>query len=100
MPIKRSQFDEGVDDTQLTILQYLREHSDQAFTLADLALSLGYSVGDTSPSQEVDLRSLIIRGISQGTTNYALSSALDSLAKKGEVLAKRIRGAYYYTIRQ
>ncbi|MBI4340031.1 MAG: hypothetical protein HY680_08790 [Chloroflexi bacterium] len=64
MPISKGDFDRGRHEPAEVLLSFLREHSDQAFTLEELCTILmaeGYNVVEVVEVTEAALRALIER---------------------------------------
>ena len=83
MPIPREQFLKGSDTTQNNILNFLKEHPEEAYNAKEIAEAFGV----------IDSKSDSVR-ISFAV--YSYSALLDSLVKKNSVRRKIIAGLPYY----
>jgi hypothetical protein len=92
VPIRREQFEQTLDDSQMRILQFLGQNPDEAFTFRELSQSLGYSLTPASPGQGIDLGAVVIDAFRL----WGLSSTLDSLARRHKLAVKTIGGEHYY----
>lgn len=76
MPISRDEYEFGDVDIGLFILQFLREHSDYAFTAEELLKGLVSSARATSLDEVI--------------------TALEDLVQSNKVESKNIKGVVYY----
>ena len=83
MPIPREQFLKGSDTTQNNILNFLKEHPEEAYNAKEIAEAFGV----------IDAKSEPVR---ISFTVYSYSALLDSLVKKNIVRRKIIDGVPYY----
>ncbi len=83
MPIPREQFQKGSDTTENNILNFLKEHPEEAYNAKEIAEAFGV----------IDHKSDPVR---ISFTVYSYSSLLDSLVKKNHVSRKIISGVPYY----
>ena len=87
MPIPREQFQKGSDTTQNNILNFLKEHPEEAYNAKEIAEAFGV----------IDSKSDPVR-ISFAV--YSYSALLDSLVKKNNVRRKIIAGVPYYIFQE
>ena len=83
MPIPREQFQKGSDTTENNILNFLKEHPEEAYNAREIAEAFGI----------LDSKSDLVR---VSFTVYSYSALLDSLVKKNDVRRKIIAGVPYY----
>jgi hypothetical protein len=83
MPIPREQFQKGSDTTENNILNFLKEHPEEAYNAKEIAEAFGV-LDSKSDSVRVSF------------TVYSYSALLDSLVKKSNVRKKIISGVPYY----
>ena len=83
MPIPREQFQKGSDTTENNILNFLKEHPEEAYNAKEIAEAFGI----------LDSKSDLVR---VSFTVYSYSALLDSLVKKNDVRRKIIAGVPYY----
>jgi hypothetical protein len=83
MPIPREQFQKGSDTTENNILNFLKEHPEEAYNAKEIAEAFGI----------LDSKSDLVR---ISFTVYSYSALLDSLVKKSNVIRKIITGVPYY----
>jgi len=91
MPIKREQFDQGIDDMQAKVLDFLKSRRSEAFTASEVADGLGLI--PRPPGQGIDWGSAIF---ALGRM-LSVDEGLSSLAAKGLIEAKTIKGHRYYS---
>ena len=83
MPIPREQFQQASDTTENNILNFLKEHPEEAYNAKEIAEALGVIDPKSGP--------VII-----SFAVYSYSALLDSLVKKNNVSRKIIAGVPYY----
>jgi hypothetical protein len=83
MPIPREQFLKGSDTTQNNILNFLKEHPEEAYNAKEIAEAFGI----------IDAKSEPIR---IAFAVYSYSALLDTLVKKNVVRRKIIDGVPHY----
>ncbi len=83
MPIPREQFQKDSETTENNILNFLKEHPEEAYNAKEIAEAFGV----------IDPKSDLVR-ISFSV--YSYSALLDSLASKNNVKRKIISGVPYY----
>ena len=87
MPIPREQFQKDSDTTENNILNFLKEHPEEAYNSKEIAEAFG--VIDTQ-SDQVRISFAV----------YSYSALLDSLVQKNNVSRKIIAGVPYYIFRE
>jgi hypothetical protein len=83
MPIPREQFQKGPDTTENNILNFLKEHPEEAYNAKEIAEAFGVL------NSKSDL-------VKVSFTVFSYSALLDSLTKKNNVSRKIIAGVPYY----
>jgi hypothetical protein len=83
MPIPREQFLKGSDTTQNNILNFLKEHPEEAYNAKEIAEAFGV----------IDAKSESVR---IAFAVYSYSALLDALVKKNNVRRKIIDGVPHY----
>ena len=87
MPIPREQFQKGSDSTENNILNFLKEHPEEAYNAQEIAEAFGV----------IDPKSDLVR---ISFTVYSYSTLLDSLVKEKNVSRKIIAGVPYYIFQE
>lgn len=87
MPIPREQFQQGSDTTENNILNFLKEHPEEAYNAKEIAEAFGV----------IDTESDLVR-ISFAV--YSYSALLDSLVKRNNVSRKIVAGLPYYIFQE
>jgi hypothetical protein len=87
MPIPREQFQQRSDTTENNILNFLKEHPEEAYNAKEIAEAFGV----------IDAKSDLVR---ISFTVYSYSALLDSLVKKSNVSRKIIAGVPYYIFQE
>ena len=83
MPIPREQFLKGSDTTQNNILNFLKEHPEEAYNAQEIAEAFGIINSKSEP-------------VRISFTVYSYSALLDTLVKKNVVRRKIIDGVPHY----
>ena len=83
MPIPREQFQKGSDTTENNILNFLKEHPEEAYNAKEIAEAFGV-INTNSDSVRISF------------AVYSYSTLLESLVKKKSVTRKIISGVPYY----
>ena len=83
MPIPREQYQKGSDTTENNILNFLKEHPEEAYNAKEIVEAFGV----------IDAKSEFVT-ISFAV--YSYSALLDSLVKENRVKKKIITGVPYY----
>jgi len=87
MPIPREQFQQGSDTTENNILNFLKEHPEEAYNAREIAEAFRVI------NSKSDLMMITF-------AVYSYSVLLDSLVKKNNVSKKIIAGVPYYIFRE
>ena len=83
MPISKEQFQQGSAITEDNILNFLKEHREEAYNAKEIAEAFGV----------IDRKSDLVR---ISFSLYSYSFFLDSLVQKKKVIKKVIAGVPYY----
>jgi len=89
MPIPREQFNKELDQTEYKILEFLKQHPQEAYQCHEVAKG----IGEWHPPESTGKR--ILYAV---VTALSIGGVLDELAKKGLVDKKTIDGTSWYTI--
>lgn len=84
MPIPKEQFERGLSDTKIKVLELLRTRSDWAFNVTDVLDELGIERGSLG-------RAIVAA--------FAFSGVLENLVSKDVIRKKEISGATYYMLK-
>jgi hypothetical protein len=86
MPITSEEFNKGrkVSTLEKTILQFLRQHPDQAFTENEIAQAIGTVKGKTLLDDLVNI--------------FTIPTVLNTLIKEGHITKRNIDSQTYYKI--
>jgi hypothetical protein len=87
MPIPREQFQQGSDTTENNILNFLKEHPEEAYNAREIAEAFRVI------NSKSDLMMITF-------AVYSYSVLLDSLVKKNNVSKKIIAGVPYYIFQE
>lgn len=87
MPIPREQFQKDSDTTENNILNFLKEHPEEAYNAKEIAEAFGVI---ESKSDIVNISFAV----------YSYSALLDSLVKNNNLSRKIIAGVPYYIFRE
>jgi len=87
MPIPREQFQQGSDTTENNILNFLKEHPEEAYNAKEIAKAFGV----INPKSDPVRISFAV---------YSYSVLLDSLVKKNNLSKKIIVGVPYYIFQE
>jgi len=85
MPISRAQFEEGLDDMSYKVIEFLKEHSKEAFEVSEVAEAVFGSPSTARQSAEAMAKS------------KRMEFYLVDLAQKGMVDKKAIGDKTYYS---
>ncbi len=89
MPIPGEQFEKGLDKTDFQMIDFLKKHQDNAYTIREIVEGIGVSL----EAQEFGKRLLIAVAVV-----FGYGSSLDRMAEKGLIDKKIVNGENYYRI--